>query len=199
LQFSLPVDSSSLKDAFRLFIIHTSSDTAVADTLSDTTLVSGSWQFPTLMNPQFQPDTLLEKNEPYQVHLNLPKIKTIFGDSVDDSLLVNHFQTKDWAQLGEIGGAVFSDNPQYQIAIIRASPLRGAGVYSTSAKIGEAYLIPFLPEGMYQMRAGIDKNQNGRINKGSGLPFEFAEPFKALLDTIKVRKRWTTEGVNFRF
>jgi hypothetical protein len=141
----------------------------------------------------------LEKNAEYQIQINLPKVETIFGDSLGDSLLISTFTTKDWAQLGEIAGVVNSNNKEYQKAIIWAISLRGSGYYRTSAKIGENYIIPFLPEGLYQVGAGIDINENRKLDKGSGLPFGFSEPFKSLLDTIKVRKRWTTEGVNIWF
>jgi hypothetical protein len=77
--------------------------------------------------------------------------------------------------------------------------MRGTGCYSTSSVIGQRYLLEFLTEGLYELRAGVDINQNGKIDDGSCLPFKFSEPFKALADTIKVRKRWTTERVDITF
>jgi hypothetical protein len=186
LNFYYPVDSISLKDNFILLS-------------PDSSHITGKWEFKSILNPHFIIDTLLEKNVVYQIQINLNKVKTIFGDSLGDSLLVSIFNTKDWSQLGEIAGTVNSNNPEYQKAIIWTLPLRGSGYFHTSAKVNRKYLIQFLPEGLYRVYAGMDINENGKINKGRGLPFEYSEPFRVLSDTVKVRKRWTTEGVNIWF
>lgn len=189
LRFSQPIDSASLKDGFQLL----SSDTL------DTLPVVGKWRFLSLLEPQFIPDTLLEKNQSYQIQLDLANMRTIFGDSLGDSVYVSHFVTRDWSQLGEIAGVVSSADTTHKQAVVWATPLRGGGVYSASSAVGKPYLLEFLPEGLYLMKAGIDLNENGAIDAGSSLPFQFSEPVIGLPDTIKVRKRWTTEGVNFRF
>lgn len=186
LNFYYPVDSLSLENGFRLLS-------------PDSVPVAGHWEFESLMQPQYMPESLLEKDASHQILLDLKKVKTIFGDSIGDSLMISHFRTKDWAQLGEIAGVVSSNNPQYGKAIIWAFPLRGTGNYSASAEIGQKYLIQFLLAGQYQIQAGIDVNQNGKLDNGSALHFEYSEPFKVLPDTIKVRKRWTTEGINISF
>ena len=186
LNFYYPVDSSSLENGFRLLS-------------PDSVLVVGHWEFESLVQPRYIPGSLLEKDASYQIILDLKKVKTIFGDSIGDSILNSHFKTVNWEQLGEIAGVVSSDNPHYKKAIIWAFPMKGSDIYSTSAKIGQKYLIPFLPEGQYRIQAGVDINQNGKLDNGSELHFEYSEPFKALPDTIKVRKRWTTEEINISF
>ena len=186
LRFYYPVDSLSLMNGLQLLS-------------PDSMPVLGKWQFQSLLRPRFIPDTLLAKDASYQIQLDLFTIRTIFGDAIGDSVYISRFKTKDWAQLGDIAGVVYSDNPQHKSAIIKASPVRGAGRYMAFAEVGQPYLLSFLPEGSYLLEAGIDVNQNRKIDKGNGLHFQYAEPFRALPDTIKVRKRWTTEGVNFWF
>lgn len=186
LSFYYPVDSTSLMNGFQLLS-------------PDSLPIPGKWQFESLLRPRFVPDTTLSKDATYRIRLDLLKINTIFGDAIGDSILLSGFKTKDWAQLGEIAGVVYSDNPEHKSAIIKASPLRGVGKYTTSAEVGKSYLLQFLPEGLYLLEAGIDVNQNQKMDRGGALHFQYSEPFKALPDTIKVRKRWTTEGVNFRF
>lgn len=192
LTFSDPVDSSSLKNAAQLFAV---------DSL-DTLPVNGKWHFQSLPQPGFMPDTLLKKNQSYQIQINLSELKNIFGEAFTDSLdslYISHFTTKDWAQLGEISGVVYASKPAYENAIILASPVRGTGTYTAASPIGSPYLLEFLPEGLYLLKAGIDINKNGILDKGSSLPFRFSEPVIALPDTVKVRKRWTTDGIDFRF
>ena len=58
------------------------------------------------------------------------------------------------------------------------------------------YLLENIPEGKYRLVVRVDENGNGKWDGGKSLPFEFAEPFLFLPDTIKVRKRWTTEGIS---
>jgi uncharacterized protein (DUF2141 family) len=186
LNFYYPVDSSSLENGFQLLS-------------PDSVPVVGHWEFESLVQPKYMSDSLLGKNAVYHILLDLKEVKTIFGNSIGDSLLISHFKTKDWEQLGEIAGVVSSDNPHYKKALIWAFPMQGAGNYSTSAEIGQKYQIPFLPEGQYRIQAGIDVNQNGKLDNGSELHFEYSEPFKVLPDTIKVRKRWTTEEINISF
>lgn len=186
LRFYYPIDTISLKDNFILLS-------------PDSSHVTGQWEFESILNPCFIPDTLLEKNAAYQIQINLNKVKSIFGDSLGDSLLLSSFNTKDWSQLGEIAGTVNSNNPEYQKGVIWALPLRSSGYFHTIAPVNQKYLIQFLPEGIYRVYAGIDINENRKIDKGSGLPFKYSEPFRVISDSIKVRKRWTTEGVNIRF
>lgn len=186
LRFHYPIDSTSLKNNFLLLS-------------PDSMPVDGHWKFESLLDPGFVPDTSLKKNAAYQIQINLGKVKTIFGDSLGDSLLVSTFTTKDWSLLGEIAGTVNSNIPEYQRAVIWALPLRGSGYYQTVAPVNQKYLIQFLPEGLYQVYTGIDLNENGKLDKGSGLPFEYSEPFRVISDSVKVRKRWTTEGVNIWF
>jgi hypothetical protein len=184
--FHYPIDSLSLMSGAQL-------------QSPDSTPVSGEWHFESLLHPRFIPDSLLAKDATYEIQLDLPKIKSIFGDTLGDTAYVSRFTTKEWAQLGEIAGVVRSDNPLYKSAIIKASPIRGAGKYTTFAEVGKPYLLKFLPEGLYFLEAIIDLNQNQKMDRGAGLDFRYSEPFKALPDTIKVRKRWTTEGVDFWF
>ena len=186
LSFHYPVDSLSLRNGVQL-------------QSPDSTPVSGEWRFESLLHPRFIPDALLAKDAVYEIQLNLLKIKSIFGDTPGDTVYVSRFTTKDWSQLGEVAGVVHSDNPEYKSALIKAPPLRGAGKFTTHAEVGRPYLLQFLPEGLYLLEAGIDINHNQKLDPGAGLNFQFSEPFKALPDTIKVRKRWTTEGADFWF
>jgi hypothetical protein len=49
------------------------------------------------------------------------------------------------------------------------------------------------------MKGVLDMNENQIWDKGQTNPWTFAEPFLIHPDTVKVRKRWTTEGIDFNF
>jgi len=186
IEFNIPVDTLSLIDEFQLID-------------EDSTEVEGQWNFESVMKPKFAPDTLLPKNRKFFITLNLQEVHTVFNQSFGDSIYRSEFISVDWSNLGEISGFVRSNNPIYKNSLIRASQIRGGNDYSLQANLNKEYLMPFVFEGVYRVQAGIDINENGKLDKGSSIPFRFSEPFIVLPDTVKVRKRWTTQGINFSF
>jgi uncharacterized protein (DUF2141 family) len=56
-----------------------------------------------------------------------------------------------------------------------------------------------LPSGRYRLSAFLDKNQNTIYDTGRPFPFIPSEPFRSLPDTILVRARWETRGIDFIF
>ncbi|MFZ0390127.1 MAG: hypothetical protein WAN36_06670, partial [Calditrichia bacterium] len=71
--------------------------------------------------------------------------------------------------------------------------------YFAADTLGTRYQLNFLPEGLYLQHSVVDVNGNQRWDKGSAVPWHYAEPFLFKEDTVKVRKRWTTEGQDFQF
>ncbi|MBU1717976.1 MAG: Ig-like domain-containing protein [Bacteroidetes bacterium] len=61
------------------------------------------------------------------------------------------------------------------------------------ARIGEALKIPFLPPGVYKIKAVIDKNKNGR--RDTGIYIEKLQPEQALKcpQAVTVRTNWANE------
>lgn len=187
LTFNQPVDSTGLRASFSFF-------------KQDSTPVNGRWRFTSLLHPVFVPDTLLEKGTGYFFKLDLSGVKNLYGKGFGDSLHVHRFSTWDWADLGEIAGTVRSNNPDWKRMIVTATPFtEGQKHYSVRGEIGKAYQIPFVPGGIYKVGASVDVNENGMLDGGSTIPFRFAEPYLMFPDTVKVRKRWTTEGIDFHF
>ncbi len=185
--FNQPVDSSGLIESFALF-------------KQDSTPVNGRWRFSSLRHPIFVPDTLLEKGTGYFFKLDLSGVKDIYGRGFGDSLHVHHFSTWDWADLGEITGTVRTNNPDWKRMIVTATPFTDKQKhYTVRGEIGKTYQISFLPGGLYKVNALVDVNENGELDGGSTVPFRFAEPYLIFPDTVKVRKRWTTEGIDFHF
>ncbi len=164
--------------------------------------VSGHWDFSNLYQPLFYPDTLLAKGQRYQLTVSLPLLRTLWGEPLGDSLLTVRFTTIDWAELGEIEGIVqlpdsFKRYPVVVEAV--ATTFKDAVTFRTRMQESGKFFIPFLPEGYYYLQAFVDRNNNGRWDGGRSKPFQFAEPFTVVTDTLRVRKRWTTQGAIIRF
>ncbi|MEA1986167.1 MAG: Ig-like domain-containing domain [Candidatus Marinimicrobia bacterium] len=60
-------------------------------------------------------------------------------------------------------------------------------------KMNNNFTFKNLPSGKYQLYYYIDKNSNGRIDRGNINPFESPEIKKLLLDKIEVRAHWDTD------
>ncbi len=166
---------------------------------ADTLDVPGKWSMIRPAQPVFVPDSLLEKGAVYLVRIDPDSLFSIYGESAGDTLIESRFSTWPWSELGEISGTVVTRNPDWRQCILQVREYQSGQVYRATAPANHPYLIEHLPEGKYQLRVWIDVNQNGKIDLGRSLPFEFAEPYLSYPDTVKVRKRWTTQGVNLNF
>ncbi len=184
--FSQPVDSAALRANFQL-------------QNADSQMVAGKWWFYSLTHPKFIPDQPFEKGEKYTIRLDLRKISSVFEIPFDDSLVVLHFTTWDFSELGEISGTVRTGQADWEQAIIEAEALRGGEKYSVKTPVNVPYQLVFLPDGFYHLKAMIDINKNEKYDAGQSDPFQFAEPFLFYRDTVKVRKRWTSDGIDFDF
>ncbi len=186
IQFNAPIDTATLLDVFEL-----------KDNTNE--YVNGEFDFLNLRKPTFTPHTLLKPNMKYNLELNLRDLKDIFNRSFPDTTLTLSFTTIDRANLGEISGIVYVPDTSWYQAIIRAEMIMKQDFYQDIEKTFSEYQIDFLPAGYYFMRTIIDINKNGWWDKGRTAPWKFSEPFIYQQDTIKVRKRWTTKGIDFYF
>lgn len=188
-EFSQPADTLSLRQGIRLLN-------------TDSLEVPGSWQFYNLRMPRFIPDSLLQKGSQYLIRLDSAVVRSLFGTAWGDSAGTAYysFETWPWEALGEISGMVRTAKTGWDQALLEAVAFTGSKEsFQAVVATNSAYQIPFLPEGAYQVTATIDVNDNHRFDRGTTVPFRYAEPFLIYSDTVKVRKRWTTDGIDFFF
>ena len=185
LLFSHPVDSLTLGEHAVLLD-------------PDSQQVAGKWGFQVPSQPVFHPDNALAAGAGYHLQIDLAEIRSVFQKSFGDSSRAIHFVTREISDEGEIGGtiAVQGDYPQ---AIVEVVNLQNRSAVQRVVPTGQPYLIPHIPEGQYRLSAVLDINGNGKQDLGQSNPFQFAEPSLLYADTIRVRKRWTTDGINFLF
>jgi hypothetical protein len=186
INFDSPVDSSLFKQHFQL-----------QDTLGQS--ISGRYGFQNFRKPTFTPLEPYENETIYEVLLNLEEMRDIWQRPFLDTLITIRFSSQSAGDLGEIKGQVFASDLDWHRALVIAEPLRGLKEYGDVVKKNETFQINYLPDGLYLMKAVLDVNENQQWDKGQTNPWMFAEPFFILPDTVKVRKRWTTEGINFNF
>jgi len=186
LTFNMPVDTLSLKENL-LF--------------QDTTgqAVPGTFHFLNLRKPRFIPDDFLAEETVYECILNLAEIRDLWQRPFPDTVMTVRFTTRSKRDLGEISGTINAPDFDWGQAILEASPLRGQENYPLLVRKGDTYLLNDLPDGLYLVRAILDLNGNAIWDRGKTAPWTFSEPFLVRSDTVKVRKRWTTEGIDFNF
>jgi uncharacterized protein (DUF2141 family) len=62
-----------------------------------------------------------------------------------------------------------------------------------------SFLVRNLFEGKYTIQAYRDEDGNGEYSPGLPHPFRPSERFAVYPDTVKVRARWSMEGVILKF
>jgi hypothetical protein len=185
-KFSVPVDSNS----YQRSLLVTDQDSAV---------VTGHFNFQNLLNPVFKPQARWKSNSNYHLRLILSRVTDLWQRAFLDTVIIQEFSTQDLANLGEMAGQVNSPSHGAVQALVEVNPLRGNQTYRALTDIEQNYQLEYLPEGNYLVKSILDLNRNGQWDKGAAITWEFSEPFFFRSDTIKIRKRWTTQGVNFDF
>ena len=188
-EFSQPADTLSLRRGIRLLN---------ADSLE----VPGSWELYSLTVPRFIPDSLLHKGSQYLIRIDSAAVRSVFGAALGDTSGTAYypFDTWLWEDLGEIAGMVRTAKTGWDQVLLEAVAFTGSKEsFQAVVRTNSPYQIPFLPEGTYQVTATIDINGNQHFDRGATVPFRYAEPFLIYSDTVKVRKRWTSDGIDFYF
>ena len=147
----------------------------------------------------WEADTILSHGEDFSLNIQNTGILDFLRNPSSDSLEVVNYQTLDPAETGSIAGLVISAG--LKDVMIKASPLRGSNknIELVKADPDGSFIIKGLREGKYRIWAFEDANGNDRFDGGSLYPFKFSEEFTVHSDTIEVKERWESAGVEIQF
>lgn len=206
-QISLPQDAE-IKLAFdeppdRLSV---ESSSSLSD--SNDILVPGKsrWENPNTF--VFSPDTILSGRMKYQVKIHGENIFDLFGNSLADSVLSFTFTTLAPETLGSVSGLVrktpsepesLKENASETIVVTLAQVNDAKKRYQRTLFQPGLFLFENILPGKYIVGAYIDLNRDGILTMGEPNPFSPCEPFTFFPDTVAVRSRWETEGVELKF
>ncbi|MCD6375414.1 MAG: Ig-like domain-containing protein [Caldisericaceae bacterium] len=183
-KFSLPVDWEQLSKHFKL-------------TLGSGVPVKGAWKLNSLYDGAFVPSQNLKPDSQYVVWLPLRKVHDFRGQPCVDSLDSFTFFMVSNKELGEVSGNLNLKKVENPV-ILKLVSLSGKRLTLKTVLQGRnRFYFPFVPEGEYQLQGYVDQNRNGQFDSGKLRPFHFCEPFAFSPDTIQVRKRWETSGIQF--
>jgi len=108
------------------------------------------------------------------------------------------FTTLDPNDLGAITGSLSVLRTEWSdVPVVIDIVALGQKAHTQSMTFsGSTHFAFDLPADRYILRATVDLNRNGHFDLGSLVPYAPAEPRYTFPDTVDVRARFTTEGVN---
>ncbi len=195
-EFSLPIDRTSLPNAFRLF---KGNDTLELDFL-----------FRDGRRVELKPRSDFELGAWYRIDINHRNILDARGRKTLDTLIQLHFQIAGKDLFGELEGellidSVFQSSKQFALrleligekkfypqVVLTPTPQRIAKFKFSNLPEGKYFLSSFIPSD------SVEVSPFREWDGGSLKPFRPSEPFFISLDSLRIRKRWTTDGIQFR-
>ncbi|MBM3329536.1 MAG: hypothetical protein FJY67_08715 [Calditrichaeota bacterium] len=147
---------------------------------------------------EWKPDTLLPAGARCELRIDLTRIIDQSGNR-GDSLWSLVFVTADQAEHGSISGLASHPYDEGSPLRIAARRIEGVGRITDliePAQSDGSFRVGMLAAGSYLLWGWLDRDEDGRYSYGSDSTF--AEPFSIHPDTIQVRSRWETGGIQFR-
>ena len=168
---------------------------------SNGVLTSGesSWENPNTFI--FSPDVFLSGRMEYQIELRGENILDLSGNSMSDSVLYFTFTTLNPDTLGSLSGniQILGESPSKEIVVALSLIDKAKKRYQKSLPQFGPFLFENILPGKYRVGAYLDLNGDGNLSIGDPKPFVLCEPFTFFPDTVHVRSRWETEGVELKF
>ena len=191
LEVSEPVDQPSL-----------AAGTILLDSAARPVEVTQRWLTP--VNLRLVPRRELMSNAWYTLRVRLDSLVDFQGNrGRSDSVMAVRFKTRDLKTTGVIDGIVSRHKPFADSGKIHLTA-RGLGGTSKESRtmVLDApgpFRMERVVEGTYVMEVYRDADRSGVFTAGRPYPFVPSEPFAVGMDTVKVRARWSVEGVRLKF
>ena len=183
LQFSYPIKTDKTERAIW-----------VVDTNEVALTGNFKWDDDTIVT--FKPDGLLTSKMPYTVVVELDSLPAKYGLIYEDSLYVSTFTSIDRDLLGTIEGEILAEqNDPLTIKVNRVGRTDERGRFQLTRTGGGTFTIRHIPEGEYTLWAFRDEDESGEYNFGEVFPYSGSAPFVTYPDTVRVRQRWTVDGI----
>jgi hypothetical protein len=196
IEFSLPIDRTSLPKAIRLM--------KGKDSLDVDFLFRDGRRVEIKPKEEFQPGAW------YRLDINHAEILDARGRPTLDTLIRIHFQVAGKELFGEIEGELLIDSLfqasrqiSLRLELIGEKKFYPKVIPTPIPQRSVKFKFSELPEGKYFLSSFIPSDTAEvspfrEWDGGSVKPFRLSEPFFISLDSLRVRKRWTTDGVQFR-
>ncbi|MGB2979839.1 MAG: Ig-like domain-containing protein [Candidatus Zixiibacteriota bacterium] len=188
LVFDKPPEQPTAETAFSLVDSNQASIGGEVNWLNPTTFV-------------FTPLSPLAGEMKYSIRLKGENIRDRMGNtSVIDSSFTASFVTLDQGILGSVSGEVGATEKEESTTVV-LTLWRGEGKpwYEMVLPQPGPFIFERVLPGKYFLTGYLDLNGDRNLSLGRPEPFSVMEPFAVHPDTIYVRSRWETEGVELMF
>lgn len=188
LVFDEPPNHSSVESCFSLFD-------------SNGVLISGESRWENPHTFIFSPDSFLLGMMKYQIKLQSKKVFDLSGNAMTDSVLFLTFTTLNPDTLGSLSGKVqiLGESISGEIMVTLSQIDKVRRRHQKSLSQSGPFLFKNMLPGKYMVGAYLDLDEDGNLTIGTPKPFIPCEPFTFFPDTVHVRSRWETEGVELKF
>ncbi len=162
--------------------------------------LDGTFSWQGNLTLKFSPLEGWAEGKSYTLHGDAGRLSDRAGNALDDSLLSFSFTVIDKKDLGSMSGRVIvGDSLKAKFYLRATSVEKSKEAYSLrDAKEGD-YVWEGLPSGRYVVSAFMDRDGNGKQGYGQAFPFITSEPVASYPDTVAIRPRWETSGVDIKF
>ncbi|KPL00456.1 MAG: hypothetical protein AMJ91_04640 [candidate division Zixibacteria bacterium SM23_73_3] len=160
----------------------------------------GAWRSPNIF--VFSPDSLTLGKMRYKIELLGKQIRDLLKNtSMIDSVFTSSFVSLDPDTLGSVSGSVEVEQKMEPapMALILWQLEQNELSYQLILPQPGPFLFERVLPGKYFMGGFLDFNEDETLSLGQPEPFSPLEPFVVYPDTIYVRSRWRTEGVELKF
>jgi hypothetical protein len=151
----------------------------------------------------FSPDSLLSGKMTYTIDLSGKGIRDLLGTaSLPDSIVRSSFITLNPDTLGTVSGKVVITQPSDtsgNLVLLLWQPEGNGSSYQINPSTPDHFLFERILPGKYFLSGYLDLNHNRTFDLGRIDPYAPMEPFAVYPDTVYVRSRWETEGVELKF
>lgn len=183
LQFSFPVKSE--ETAHAIWVVDTNEVNLTGNYF---------WEDETTVT--FKPSQLMESQMLYTVVVELDSLPAKNGLEYVDSLYTSRFTTLNRDMLGAIEGQLMTNlDTTFTIKFNRVGAATNDEEYRLTRRGAGMFTKSKIPEGQYTLWTFIDAEADGEYDYGEVVPYRGSAPFVTYPDTIRVRPRWTVDGV----
>jgi len=152
--------------------------------------LAGTWRWETPNTLSFLPDRPWRGGR-YELKISPGALEDLSGNPLPDTLRVPLYVLPG-DSLGIIAGSVSGAPGPF---VVEAHRLGDSKIYEVRVSDPGPYELP-VPAGRYVVSAFQDRDGDGRWSPGRPKPFLPAERFGVYPDTVGVRARWRTEGID---
>ncbi len=174
---------------------------SLADSNGTVIVGKGEWNNPNTF--VFSPDSLLSGKMRFTINLLSKGIRNLLGNtSMSDSMVTTSFVTINPDTFGTVSGRVVKSdatNPSGSLILALWEPKENGWSYQISLSAPDNFLFERILPGKYFLSGYMDSKRDRAFNLGQPEPFSPMEPFVVYPDTVYVRSRWETEGIELRF